>query len=262
MILTVIGCSGSAAGANNPPSCYLLEAADSGRTWRVVLDLGAGALPTLLAHTHVTELDAVFLTHGHPDHCADIEGLSVSLRYGYPDPARDRLPVYGPAGIGEFYAADTLEPFDLREIAPSAGAPVHISVGPFEVVAAPVWHSLPGLALRVEAPRLDGTAATLTYTGDTDLTQPPQDDAVVALAAGTDLLLAEAGWGEQDAPDGWDGVHLNGTGVGVLAEHSQPGRVLVTHIPPWRDADTTRAQAAAVFSGPVDLARPGQRIAL
>ena len=44
MRLVVVGCSGSVPGPDSPASCYLLEADDdSGRTWRVVLDLGSGA---------------------------------------------------------------------------------------------------------------------------------------------------------------------------------------------------------------------------
>ena len=48
--LTVVGCSGSYPGPASPASCYLLEAPDPdrpGRTWRVLLDLGSGALGAL-----------------------------------------------------------------------------------------------------------------------------------------------------------------------------------------------------------------------
>ena len=48
MRLTVVGCSGSYPGPDSPASCYLLEADDAdGRTWRVLLDLGNGALGAL-----------------------------------------------------------------------------------------------------------------------------------------------------------------------------------------------------------------------
>ena len=47
MRLTVIGCSGSFAGPESAASCYLLEGEHEGRTWRVLLDLGSGALGTL-----------------------------------------------------------------------------------------------------------------------------------------------------------------------------------------------------------------------
>ena len=44
MRLTVVGCSGSYPGPDSPASCYLLEAEHDGRTWRILLDLGNGAL--------------------------------------------------------------------------------------------------------------------------------------------------------------------------------------------------------------------------
>ena len=48
MRLAVIGCSGSFAGPDSAASCYLLEAEDAdGATWRILLDLGSGALGPL-----------------------------------------------------------------------------------------------------------------------------------------------------------------------------------------------------------------------
>ncbi len=43
MKVTVVGCSGSFAGPRSPASCYLVQAEHEGRTWNVVLDIGAGA---------------------------------------------------------------------------------------------------------------------------------------------------------------------------------------------------------------------------
>ncbi len=47
MRLTVVGCSGSYPGPDSPASCYLLESEHEGRTWRILLDLGNGALGAL-----------------------------------------------------------------------------------------------------------------------------------------------------------------------------------------------------------------------
>ncbi len=54
MRLTVVGCSGSFPGPDSAASCYLVEA-DLGdgpdkRTWRILLDLGNGALGQLQHH--------------------------------------------------------------------------------------------------------------------------------------------------------------------------------------------------------------------
>ena len=71
MRLTVVGSAGSTAGPESPASCYLVEADDAGRTWRVVLDLGAGAVGPLQRYCDPARVDAVAVSHGHPDHCAD-----------------------------------------------------------------------------------------------------------------------------------------------------------------------------------------------
>ena len=56
--LTVIGCSGSYPGPESSASCYLLEAEHDGRTWRVLLDLGNGALGSLQRYADATAIDA------------------------------------------------------------------------------------------------------------------------------------------------------------------------------------------------------------
>ena len=58
MRLTVIGCSGSFAGPESAASCYLVEADDAdGRTWRILLDLGSGALGALQRYADPASVD-------------------------------------------------------------------------------------------------------------------------------------------------------------------------------------------------------------
>ncbi len=74
MELTVIGNSGSFPGPASPASCYLVSAAYEGRTWRILLDLGSGALGALQRYTDALAIDAVLFSHLHPDHCLDLCG--------------------------------------------------------------------------------------------------------------------------------------------------------------------------------------------
>ena len=90
MRLTVVGCSGSYPGPESPASCYLVEADDAdGRTWRILLDLGSGALGALQRYADPLGIDAVFLSHLHADHCLDLCGYYVLRRY-HPDRRRSR----------------------------------------------------------------------------------------------------------------------------------------------------------------------------
>lgn len=247
MRLTVIGCSGSYPGPDSPASCYLLEADHEGRTWRVLVDLGSGALGTLQQYVDPLTLDAVLLSHLHPDHYFDISGLYVIWKY-HPAGPRDRIPVYGPVGVArQASRAYGLSPepgmgteFDFREYDET---PIHL--GPFLVRATRVVHPVPAYGLRVEA---DGRS--LAYSGDTG-----PCDALVDLAKGADLLLAEAAFVE--GAENPEDLHLTGTDAGRAARDAGVGRLVLTHIPPWHDRRTALAEARSTYSGPVELAATG-----
>jgi ribonuclease BN (tRNA processing enzyme) len=244
--LTVVGCSGSYPGPDSSASCYLLEADHGGRTWRVVLDLGSGALGALHRYVDPLAIDAVLLSHLHADHCLDLCGYYVLRKY-HPDGPQPRIPVWGPEGTADRMARAydlPTEPgmtaeFDFRVWS----GPVKI--GPFTVTPVPVAHPVTAFGLRIEA---DGV--TLAYTGDTGPT-PVLDD----LARDDDLLLAEASFRSRDSspPD----LHLTGADGGAVAARAGVKRLVLTHVPPWHDPREALAEARTTYDGPSELATPG-----
>src|SRR5688572_28759167 len=97
MELTVLGCCGSYPGpAMGACSGYLLRHDDTA----IWMDCGNGTFAALQQHLAVEDLTAVVLTHAHPDHCVDVYGLHVLLRYGL---ERAGLPVLAPAGLADRY---------------------------------------------------------------------------------------------------------------------------------------------------------------
>jgi ribonuclease BN (tRNA processing enzyme) len=260
MRVTVIGASGSFASVDSPASCYLAEAQDgSGRVWRVLLDLGYGAFGPLQGLIDPHDVDAVLLTHLHPDHFVDLCGLYVALAYD-PDrePAR-RVPVFGPSGTIERTAAvcgdselGKLEAvFDVR----SWQDTVPVVFGPLEITPFRVRHPVDSYGLRVRQieaggdERFGGTSV-LAYTGDTD-----SCPALVPLAQGADLFLAEASF--QEDRESVRGVHLTGLRAGRVAAEAGVLRLMLTHLPPWTNPAVVGAEARSVFTGPVEFARPG-----
>lgn len=257
MRLTVVGCSGSFPGPDSAASCYLLEADDpGGRTWRVLLDLGSGALGPLQRHVALADVDEVWLSHLHADHCLDLCGMYVAIRH---DPAGGRparLPVRGPAGT----AARLARAYDLPEEPGMSGEldvsawqdGARIEVGPFVVTPLRVEHPVEAYGLRVQGPstRRPGERAVLAYTGDTD-----SCDALTPLATGADVLLAEAAFHE--GRDEARGVHLTGRRAAQAALGAGVGLLVLTHLPPWNDPARTLAEARALWSGPLQLASPG-----
>ena len=249
MRLTVVGCSGSYAGPDSPASCYLVTAEHEGRTWRLVLDLGNGALGALQRHTALADVDAVVLSHLHPDHCIDLTGLYVTRTYDPAGQLPGRLPVYGPAGTAERIVAayegmaegGMDEVLDFRRL--STSVPTHI--GPFVVRPFLVEHPVEAFGFRVEA---DGRV--LAYSGDTDTC-----DSLTPLFAGADLVLADSAFVE--GRDEARGIHLTGRRAAEAAVVAGGvRRLMLTHIPAWNDPEVCRADAAQVWPGEVELAQP------
>ena len=251
----MVGCAGSFPGPGSAASCYLVEADDAGgRTWRVLLDLGSGALGPLQRHVAPRDLDAVLISHLHPDHFMDLCGLYVALRYD-PRGVRTRpVPVYGPAGtfgrLEEAYGVHETGSMELAFTVGewSAGSPV--TLGPFTVTPRLVEHPVPAFGLRVEA-----GGAALTYSGDTDACE-----ALVELAKDADLLLAEASF--EEGRDATRGVHLTGLRAGQTAADAGARRLVLTHLPVWTSPQTVLTEARSVYAGPVEVAQPGLTVTL
>ncbi|WP_307853738.1 MBL fold metallo-hydrolase [Nocardioides palaemonis] len=252
--LTVVGCSGSYPGPDSPASSYLLEAdhtdaAGQTRTWRILVDLGNGALGQLHRYVDPLAVDAVFVSHLHADHCLDLCGYYVMRKY-HPTGPQPRIPVWGPAGTAERMAraydlpADPgmTEEFDFREHPDPATA---VEVGPFRVEAHEVVHPVVAYALRIGA-----NGRTLVYSGDTG-----PCPALDRVAQGADLLLAEASF--ESRADNPPDLHLTGSDCGRTAGVAGVGRLVLTHVPPWHDPAVAEAEARATWDGPVELARAG-----
>jgi ribonuclease BN (tRNA processing enzyme) len=278
MRLRTLGVSGSAPRPDSPASTYLVQVpADvvaagvaagvvpddvEVRDWHVVVDLGNGGLGFLLRHVQAHDLDAVTLSHLHPDHCADLSGLYVHLKY-HPERGLLRtgvaphLPVVGPAAtaerVGEMYGLEPGESMDgVYEFRRwQEGVPVRI--GPLELTPFRVFHPVEAYALRIVGPSSErpGAAVTLTYTGDTDYCV-----GAVEAARGANLLLAEAAFveGRDDVVE--PGIHLTGRRAGRVAAEAGVTGLLLTHLPAWTDPEVALAEARGEYPGPVALAVP------
>lgn len=250
MRLTVVGCSGSYPGPDSPASCYLLEAEHTDgaetRTWRLLLDLGNGALGALHRYADPLAVDGVVLSHLHADHCLDLCGYYVLRKY-HPTGAQPRLPVWGPAGTAARMArAYDLPPdpgmqqeFDFRPLVDP------FELGPFAVESVPVEHPVAAYATRVTA-----HGRTLVYSGDTAPCTTLDE-----LAEGSDLLLAEASF--RDADDNPPQIHLTGSDCGRTAAKAGVGRLVLTHVPPWHDPADALAEARTTWDGALEVAVAG-----
>lgn len=246
MLLTVLGCSGSVPAATSPASGYLVRADGAS----VVLDLGNGAFGALQRYVDPFSVDGLVLSHLHPDHCADVCAMAVYRRYHPCASGHGPLPLYGPSDAAErliaAYAPNAAERrvTHLADVYSFRSYRDVVRIGPFEVRAAPVEHPCEAYALR-----LHHAGKALVFSGDTGPCRQ-----LVELAAGADVLLAEASWTYR--PSNPPGVHMSGKDAGEAAAAAGVGRLLITHVPPWTDSDQVLAEAQAAFSGPTELVCP------
>lgn len=119
-------------------------------------------------------------------------------------------------------------------------------VGPFRVDSCLLPHFVPNAGLRLTAGK-----GVLVYTGDSG---PSLD--LVTLAAGADLLLAEATYVDQ-VPERHIGNLTSAGEAGAQAAGAAVRRLLLTHLWPGTDPRLSADAAAVSFRGWIDVARPG-----
>ena len=245
--LTVLGCSGTHPGPERMCSSYLVESAG----YRLLLDCGNGSLSNLQRRRDVGEVDAIIISHLHPDHFADLYGLYYALRFHSDGPRS--VPVYAPRGAWEF-AAQLLDSADTfaktcRFITAKAGDVLQL--GPMTATLFEANHPVETLASRLEA---DGQV--LAYTGDSG---PSLN--LVAAARDADVLLADATWLEEQRPLP-TGVHMTGHEAGQVAAQAGVRRLITTHVFPSNDPQRVAAEAASSYDGEVVVAHDLQEIVL
>ena len=242
MRLTVLGACGGWPGPGQACSGYLVE--HDG--FHLLLDIGHAVVPRLLQHLGADQLDAVVVSHGHPDHCADLNPL-LRARTMRDDPAPP-LPVYAlPGALDAVLALDRPGLLDkayaLHDLQPGTS----LGIGPFEVGTRLLPHSVPNVGIRLET---DGKA--LAYTGDSG--SSPE---VTSLARDADLFLAEATFTGQ-IPSGAERFLSSAAEAGRQARAAQVARLILTHLTPGTDPAIAAGEAAAAgYDGPIDIATPG-----
>jgi ribonuclease BN (tRNA processing enzyme) len=188
MRLTVLGAGPAytdreeAAGA-----CYLVTEGET----RVLLDLGHGSFQRIFRETDPTEIDAVVVSHLHPDHFIDLVPLRHYLRYEFDPPRRVR--VLAPRDLAARLDALHAEPgFTAQALDCEPLGETEHAIGDLIVRSARVTHTDDSYGMRVAA----GDAG-LVYSGDCG-----RADDLRPLIRPGDTLLTEVSFGAGPVPDG------------------------------------------------------------
>lgn len=237
--LTVLGGGGAYPTAERPCSGYLLE--HDG--FRLLVDPGHGTMPRLAEHVEPVAVDAVLVTHGHTDHCADLNPLLRARHLAETPPGP--LPLHAPPG-----ALDALLKLDgpmltddwkLTDLSPGP----ETVIGPFTVIAVELPHFVPDLGYRIRAgDRL------LAYTGDSATHARTAD-----LARDADVFLAEASFIDQVPARQANGLSSARERAGVATE-AGAARLVLCHVWPGTDTDRLTQAARREFEGEIAVAGP------
>ncbi|MFS1664030.1 MBL fold metallo-hydrolase [Streptococcus sp. zg-JUN1979] len=249
MKLITIGCWGGYPYKDAGTTSYLLSATSG---FQLLIDVGSRAVNELEKELSPLDLDAVIISHYHPDHIADL-GVLYHYRQLYPKHLWEPkvLPVYG--HDEEMYEFSKLS---LDGVA--KGIPYHTEgteqIGPFDITFIKTVHPVVCYAMRIVERE---TSQVLVFTGDTGYFAD-----LASFSKGADLLLADVYLfeGHEKHP-----AHLTSKEAGEIAAKAKVKRLVLTHLPQFPAADipsdnhleVLRQQAQQYSKGvPVDLASP------
>ena len=196
-------------------------------------------MANLQLHIPLAHLDAVVVSHAHPDHWSDLEGLYVAMRYFI---GRQGLPIYAPDGLRDLMSGEPPDgTFDWHVISDGVSA----DLGPVRWTWSRTDHPVETLAARAEA-----QGRSLGYSADTgprwSLNSLGEDLSLAVIEA---TLAPEAEGSIQ---------HLSARQAGASAAAAGAEKLVLTHLAPPIARAQARELAALAFGGPVEVAEVGK----
>ncbi len=246
--LTVLGSGTALPLPGRGSSCYLVE---DGAGATILVDCGPGALLRAARHgADLAKIDAVLVTHVHPDHCSDLAALLFGLR----SPALGRraapLRVCGHAQVALLLARlrnawpGWLEPEGRRLSVQALAAGERLAIGGTEVRAGAVVHHGSSLGYRLQLPN----GRVLAFSGDA-----VEGGELADLGRDSDLFVLEAAGADESPIPG----HLTPRRAARLAAACGARSLLLTHFYPAALATPLRDRALEAFEGRLLLAQDG-----
>jgi ribonuclease BN (tRNA processing enzyme) len=240
--ITVLGCAGTWSSADSGCSGYLV----SHRQTRVWIDCGPGSFSALQWHVSLSDLDAIVVSHEHPDHCIELPVVRNAMLYGL---GIERLPLFAPRGV----LALLERLVGARGITPSfnpkmVGDRSVATIGSLRFSFSRTDHPVETLAVRVDP--VDESSGAIVYSADTG-----PGWSLTKFGEGIDVAVVEATL-LAGATGASEALHLTAAHAGSDARIAGVRTLVVTHVPPTGDPEAHRLEAESTFGAPVELARP------
>jgi ribonuclease BN (tRNA processing enzyme) len=247
----VLGKSPSWQDGDGACSGYLVREGE----FSLLLDCGSGVFAKLRRVIDYAALDAILISHLHPDHFLDLVPFSFALNYSPRRREARRPALHAPPGgratferlAGCWDDPTQLErAFAVTEYIPSD----ELTIGPFVVRFCEVPHFTRSFACELRT-----AGQRVTFGADSSPNRQ-----LIDFADGTDLLMLEATL-ERPEPEGTRG-HMTAFEAGETARAAHAHRLVVTHFSDELDADWVRAEAVRGYGADVALATEGAQYAL
>lgn len=246
MRLTIIGCWSPFPKTGEACSGYLVETDNT----NLLIDCGHSVFSHLGEYLDYTSLDAVIISHFHPDHYADLYALRHAIRSAIYCGSRTRpldLFIPGePASMFSYWAE--LPEFNVFRIEEKTDS----SIGDMNLTFYPAVHSIPGFAVRINT-----VENSFFYTGDTAYHAQLENG-----AAGVDLLLAETTMLAAETEYAIKSGHMTTLDVGILATKSCPGLLVCTHLWPGYFCDRIESEVRLFYAQKFITARCGLQLTI
>ena len=240
--LIILGSGAALPDASRDNTYMVIE----GRESSILIDCAGSPLPKLQAvGVDLDALDALIVTHHHPDHIYGVPPLLLGLwLYG----RRRPFHIFGPPKSIAALASimETLEWQDWPDMMPVAFHEVEMREGcrviewpEFDIITTPVKHHVPTIAVKAVS---RGSGKAVVYSSDTE-----PCDALARLGQGADILIHEC--------TGDYAGHSTPAQAGAMARRCGVGKLVLIHFTALdNELEGLRRAAEAEFDGPVELA--------
>jgi ribonuclease BN (tRNA processing enzyme) len=224
----------------------------------LLVDVGPGTMQHLLeAGFFIDDIDAILLSHFHPDHAGELASFLFATKYPEPPRRNTHLRIIGGTGLHQLYkrlnqAFDLYldlpsELFSIQEL--NAEGNNASMLRDFSLHWSEVKHRPESRAYRLET----ASGYSLVYSGDTDYSEE-----LIRLSEGADLLICELAFPDGKKVPG----HLTPSLAGEIAAKAGVSHLILTHFyPECEDADIF-SQCRSTYNGPLSLAEDLMQIDL
>lgn len=244
MYLNVIGCWAPYPKTGEACSGYLIQSENT----NILLDCGHGVFSNLGNYIDFNLLDAVFISHFHPDHYVDLYALRHALRGSFMLNKRKRkLKVFMPEKPTREYEYFTSVPeFEVVKVKDNMSAEVEgVKLSFFGT-----HHSIPGLGIVIE-----NKGKKIFYTGDTSLFPKLYEN-----HGKIDLLVAECCLFRSENEYAQKMGHMTTEDVAILANKLKAEKLLATHFWPEYEVEKLAGEIKDIYKRELFMAKAGLRI--